>query len=203
MSASERHDDGHRVDVLVLDGHEASRVGLGLLLGRAPWVGARLLAADREQAVGLVARRRPDVAVVDVSDAGPFVASLVGALRAPHPALRVLLVARCAAVSPVPLGGVRARRLPPGASSREVLAAVLEVARESGRPPRDEPPKGPLTARERQILALLATGATNREIAAQLHVGPDSVKKHASSIYRKLGVRNRTEATQLLSARTA
>ncbi|UUY05374.1 LuxR C-terminal-related transcriptional regulator [Svornostia abyssi] len=46
------------------------------------------------------------------------------------------------------------------------------------------------------MLQLLATGATNREIAAQLHVGPDSVKKHASSLYRKLGVRNRTEATQ-------
>ncbi len=46
------------------------------------------------------------------------------------------------------------------------------------------------------MLTLLATGATNREIAEQLHLGPDSIKKHASAIYRKLGVRNRTEAVQ-------
>jgi two-component system response regulator DesR len=46
------------------------------------------------------------------------------------------------------------------------------------------------------VLELLATGATNREIAAQLHLGPDSVKKHAAALYRKLGVRNRTEAVQ-------
>jgi two-component system response regulator DesR len=46
------------------------------------------------------------------------------------------------------------------------------------------------------VLELLATGATNREIAARLHLGPDSVKKHAAALYRKLGVRNRTEAVQ-------
>lgn len=55
-----------------------------------------------------------------------------------------------------------------------------------------------LTEREAQVLRLLARGATNREIAAELHLGPDAIKKHASAVYRKLGVRNRTEAARRL-----
>ncbi len=53
-----------------------------------------------------------------------------------------------------------------------------------------------LSDREREILLLLGTGKTNREIAERLHLGPDSVKKSATALYRKLGVRNRTEAAQ-------
>jgi DNA-binding CsgD family transcriptional regulator len=43
---------------------------------------------------------------------------------------------------------------------------------------------------------LISTGATNREIAVVLHLGPDSVKKSAGTLYRKLGVRNRAEAAR-------
>lgn len=53
-----------------------------------------------------------------------------------------------------------------------------------------------LSEREREVLALLCTGATNREIAAAMQVGTKTVKKHAGTLYRKLGVRNRTEAAQ-------
>ena len=53
-----------------------------------------------------------------------------------------------------------------------------------------------LSEREREVLALLCTGATNHEIAAAMNVGIETVKKHAGAVYRKLGVRNRTEAAQ-------
>jgi DNA-binding NarL/FixJ family response regulator len=53
-----------------------------------------------------------------------------------------------------------------------------------------------LTERERRLLALLSAGATNKEIAAKLHLSPDSFKKNASALYRKLGARNRTDAAQ-------
>jgi DNA-binding NarL/FixJ family response regulator len=53
-----------------------------------------------------------------------------------------------------------------------------------------------LTQREAQVLRLLARGATNHEIAAELHLSPDAIKKYASAVYRKLGVRNRTEAAR-------
>jgi LuxR family maltose regulon positive regulatory protein len=52
----------------------------------------------------------------------------------------------------------------------------------------------PISAREREILTLLAAGLTNREIADQLVISPETVKKHSGSIYAKLAVSNRTEA---------
>ena len=53
-----------------------------------------------------------------------------------------------------------------------------------------------LSEREREVLALMAAGSTNPEIAAALHLSPHTVKEHTSSVYRKLGVRNRIEAVQ-------
>jgi two-component system response regulator DesR len=53
-----------------------------------------------------------------------------------------------------------------------------------------------LTAREREVLGLIADGSTNREIAAQLHLSPHTVKEHTSTLYRKLKVKNRAEAVQ-------
>jgi LuxR family transcriptional regulator, maltose regulon positive regulatory protein len=52
----------------------------------------------------------------------------------------------------------------------------------------------PLTQREQEILELLAAGLTNREIAGQFYISPETVKKHVASISGKLGTRNRTEA---------
>jgi DNA-binding NarL/FixJ family response regulator len=57
------------------------------------------------------------------------------------------------------------------------------------------PPSGPelLTPREAAVLELLQNGRSNGEIAAQLHVGVETVRTHARNIYRKLGVRSRRE----------
>ena len=51
-----------------------------------------------------------------------------------------------------------------------------------------------LTPREKQVLASLTSGQTNRQIAAELHLSVGTVKSHLTSIYGKLGVSNRTEA---------
>ena len=62
---------------------------------------------------------------------------------------------------------------------------------------RSESPTGPpLTEREREVLDLVAGGATNREIAERLFLSPHTIKEHTSSLYRKLGARNRAEAVQ-------
>lgn len=55
-----------------------------------------------------------------------------------------------------------------------------------------------LTAKEKQTLDLLSNGLLYKEIADKLSVSIDTVKKHAKNIYRKLEVRNRTEAINLL-----
>jgi two-component system response regulator DesR len=53
-----------------------------------------------------------------------------------------------------------------------------------------------LSSREREVLDRIASGQTNREIAAALFLSPHTVKEHTSGLYRKLGVRNRAEAVQ-------
>lgn len=58
-----------------------------------------------------------------------------------------------------------------------------------------------LTMREREILLDLASGARNEEIAAKRHLSLATIKSHLSSVYRKLGVRNRTEAIAVLRER--
>jgi two-component system response regulator DesR len=64
----------------------------------------------------------------------------------------------------------------------------LEEPVDAGRPA--------LAAREQEVLELVATGATNREIASQLHLSPHTVKEHTSALYRKLEARNRADAVQ-------
>ena len=54
----------------------------------------------------------------------------------------------------------------------------------------------PVSPRERDVLDAFATGATNPAIAQELGLSPNTVKQHASSIFRKLGVRNRAEAVR-------
>jgi DNA-binding NarL/FixJ family response regulator len=187
---------GEAVRLLVVDAHEPTRLGLAFLLQRQPWVERCFLADGRQRAVELIARVRPAVAVVDISNLGPFVAPFIDALRAEHTPLRVLLTSRCAqSAAPARHAGA-VGFLPHDAPGAVIVEAVRRAALGEAPVPEHEPDTTPLSPREREVLQLLATGATNREIAALLHLGPDSVKKHASSVYRKLGVRNRTEATQ-------
>ena len=82
-------------------------------------------------------------------------------------------------------------------SADEVAMAVRMVGKGMtvfGR--QEEAPTLPLSAREREVLTLIASGATNREIAERLYLSPHTVKEHASSLYRKLGVKNRAEAAR-------
>lgn len=63
--------------------------------------------------------------------------------------------------------------------------------------PADQPDCSRLSRRETQVLDLVATGLTNVEVALRLGVGVHAVKFHLASIHRKLGTRNRTEATSV------
>ncbi|MEI2747786.1 MAG: helix-turn-helix transcriptional regulator [Ferruginibacter sp.] len=56
-----------------------------------------------------------------------------------------------------------------------------------------------LTRREREIIHELAQGLYYKEIASKAFISPETVKQHLKNIYRKMGVRNRMEATQLFN----
>jgi DNA-binding CsgD family transcriptional regulator len=94
--------------------------------------------------------------------------------------------------------GLPLARLLQAAQARAVLpdyvAALLAAFGEGLPSPALEPLPEPLTAREQEVLELLAAGLTNRQIAEQLVISPQTVKKHTGNIYGKLGVTNRTEA---------
>ena len=90
----------------------------------------------------------------------------------------------------VPLDGDS--HLPFFGDADSVVDAVLAFL---GEPARSSPPTGPrLTAREREVLALLAEGCANREIAQRLALSIRTVERHLLNIYGKLGARGRTDA---------
>lgn len=83
-----------------------------------------------------------------------------------------------------------ARAVAPAYVARLVAAGAAQVSSGGGSLAHLEP----LSAREEQVLGLLASGLTNREVAESLFISPETVKKHTSHIYDKLGVGNRMEA---------
>jgi DNA-binding NarL/FixJ family response regulator len=191
------------VRAIVIDSHAPTRIGLAVLLRNQPWVERCLLAAEGEESLALTRSHRPDVAILDVSQTGPFAGSVTAALREAHPGVQIVLSSRCRTslgTPPPALGAVGF--LPAGSSGEEIVAIVREaLLSDPAYAPAPAPPgQLQLSDREREILGLLTTGATNREIAASLHLGPDSIKKNATALYRKLGVRNRTEAAQRAQA---
>jgi DNA-binding NarL/FixJ family response regulator len=192
---------GRSAQALVLERHAASRIGFGLMLRSQPWMERCLLSGDRDEAVALAQRVKPDIAIVDITDAGPFVGSYIAPLHQAHPAISLLLSTRESepTVVKTPLPSSVAGLITSDHSVEQVLeAAKLALVGQSLPPNRkQDTSRFELSAREREVLLLMSTGATNREIAEALHVSAETVKKHAAALYRKLGVRNRTEAAQL------
>jgi two-component system response regulator DesR len=192
------------VQALVVDPRPVTRIGLGVLLHRQAWVERCLLASDRDEAVALAERHRLDVAIVDVSDAGPFIASYLAPLRAARPSMSIVLSNYCGPIDAEQVATGPTRLLTPDLTVEEVMHAVQSALLGEEVPlPAYRRSTAQLSEREREVLALLRTGATNHEIATAMNIGTETVKKHAGALYRKLGVRNRTEAAQRAAATLA
>jgi two-component system response regulator DesR len=186
--------------VMVVDDHDVVHWGFRLMLGEQPWVERFLSARSGEEALDLARRYEPHVALVDLFLGAESGADVCERLRAESPLTRVLLISGAGRIS---AAAARAA----GASgfvskdwdAGEVARAVRAIG--SGQtvfePERDAAPApASLTEREREVLALMSSGATNREIAETLFLSPHTIKEHTSTIYRKLDVRNRAEAVQ-------
>lgn len=190
--------DRRPLRVLVVDDHEVVHWGFRLLLTEQPWVERCLTARDGDQARELARRYEPHVALVDLFVGEESGAEMCEALRRESPGTRVLLISGAGWISPQAAKAAGASGfVSKDWGADEVAAAVHAVG--SGRTvfaATREQPQAPLSPREREVLGLLATGATNREIAERLHLSPHTVKEHTSGLYRKLGVRNRAEAVR-------
>ena len=193
-AAAER--PGKRLRVLVVDDHDVVHWGFRGVLADEPWVELHVSAQSTEEAVELAARDRPHVAAIDVvlgRESGIEAARLV---RDASPGTRVLLMTASAQVSrEAALGAGAFGLVPKGWPARDLAHAVRMVGLGMTlfAPAADGAPAA-LSDRERQVLAMIAAGSTNKEIAARLILSPHTVKDHTSALYRKIGARNRSEA---------
>lgn len=184
--------------VLVVDDHEVVRWGLQVLLDRQPWVRSCLIAATADEAIELARRHAPDVALVDLFVGAESGAELCAQLARAVPATRALLMSGAGWISPPAARATGASGfVPKDWPAADVVMAVRMVAKGmTVFAPREERAAAALSDREGEVLGLIAAGATNVEIGAALGISAHTVKDHASSLYRKLDARNRSEAVQ-------
>ncbi|HEY2656241.1 MAG TPA: response regulator transcription factor [Solirubrobacteraceae bacterium] len=187
-----------RLSVLVVDDHDVVHWGIRLMLTQQSWVERCLSAHSGAEAITLATRYRPHVALVDLFIGEESGAEICEQLREAEPLPRVLLVSGAGEISPhaaraAGASGFAYKDWP----ARKIASAVRAVGL-GGTVFEAQDQQGVLglSERERDVLELMASGATNPEIAEQLHLSRHTVKEHTSAVYRKLGVRNRTEAVQ-------
>jgi len=191
-------EDDRRIRVLVVDDHDVVQWGFRLLLERQPWVERCLAAHDSAEALRLAGEAKPQVALVDLFLGRQSGAELCDDLRAASPDTKILLISGAGRIS---AAAARAAGASGFVSKDWGAPDVLRAIRMVGLgmdvfEPESEPPKAPLSEREREVVSLIAAGSTNREIAEQLFLSPHTIKEYTSGVYRKLGVRNRAEAVK-------
>jgi two-component system response regulator DesR len=186
-----------RLRLLVVDDHDVVQWGFRLLLERQKWVERCLAAHGGEEAVEVCRRLRPDVALVDMLLGSESGAEVCEEIRAVSPATRVLLISGAGVVSPAVARAAGASGfISKDWSAVDVVKAVRMVSLGTEVFADHGALDSPLSEREQEVLTLIADGSTNKEIAVRLHLSPHTIKEHTSAIYRKLGVRNRAEATR-------
>jgi DNA-binding NarL/FixJ family response regulator len=187
-----------RLRVLVVDDHDVVHWGFRLMLTQQPWVERCLTASNGEDAVALTCRYRPHVAVVDLFIGEESGAQVCERLREAEPGTRVLLFSGAGEISASAARAAGASGFAYKDWPAAKIAGAVRLVGLGGTVFERQDRSGVLglSEREREVLNLMAAGLTNPEIAVALHLSPHTVKEHTSSLYRKLEVRNRTEAVQ-------
>jgi DNA-binding NarL/FixJ family response regulator len=189
---------GRPLRVLVVDDHDVVHWGFRLMLGNQPWVERCLSARGGEEAYALAVRYEPHVALVDLFIGGESGADVSKQLRMRSPMTQVLLISGAGRISS---GAAKAAGASGFVSKDWSAADISRAVRMVGlgltvfEPQRDGNAT-PLSPREREVLELIAAGGTNREVAAALHLSPHTIKDVTSSLYRKLGAKNRADAVR-------
>jgi DNA-binding NarL/FixJ family response regulator len=194
-------DNRRVIRVLVADDHPVVREGLCTMLELEDDIEVVARAADGEEAVMLARRERPDITLLDVQMPVLDGIEALRRIRADDPEARVIVLTTYRNedyIFPSLRAGARGYLLK-DASREELTGAIRSVAAgESLLDPkmvdaaRDN--DAGLTARELEVLTLMADGHNNAQIASTLFVSENTVKTHVSNIFDKLGCRDRAAA---------
>lgn len=201
--------------VLVVDDQTVVRDGLVLLLGLLPDLEVVAAASDGEQALRLVAEHAPDVVLMDLRMPRMDGVEATRRIRAEHPGVQIVVLTTYADDESV-FAALRAgaRGYLTKDAGADEIARAIEAVREgdaqlspsvqrrlleamaSGSPAARRPSDLPdgLTRREAEVLALIAAGRSNAEIAQDLFISQTTVKTHINNIFAKTGLRDRAQA---------
>jgi NarL family two-component system response regulator LiaR len=200
-----------RIRILIVDDHAVVRHGLRALLATEPDLELVGEAVDGVEAVEQTARLHPDVILMDMAMPRKTGLEAIYDIKRDDPQARILVLTSFAEdeqVFPAIKAGATGYLLKDTAP-RELLQAIRDVYQgevslhptiarklvgELKRPPDLPPAEEQLTEREVQVLALVARGLANKEIADQLFIGERTVRTHISNILGKLHLANRTQA---------
>jgi DNA-binding NarL/FixJ family response regulator len=200
-----------KITVLIADDHPVVRQGLAVLLEVQDDITLVGQASDGPEAVRLTLEHLPDVLLLDLKLPVLDGLGVLSQLQGQAAATRVVILTSAAAPGSPALAlragaaGFLYKDVDPDALVRAIrsvhdghtVLAPEAAALVATRPGGEVRGMGALTGREREVLALLADGRSNREIARALGVAEKTVKTHVSAVLAKLGVADRTQAALL------
>ncbi|MDX6532398.1 MAG: two-component system, NarL family, response regulator LiaR [Gaiellales bacterium] len=199
------------ITCLIVDDHEVVREGLRLSLSRSENIRVVGEASDGQAAVTLAKRRKPNVVILDVRMPGMDGLAAAKEITTDVPETAVLMFTAFAERSLLTRGleaGAKGYILKE-APHQTIVRAIQKVAEGDGYVDPALMPafltkerENMLTAREREILQLLADGMSNADVAAKLFISQETVKSHVRHILSKLEADTRTHAVAI-ALRTA
>jgi two-component system, NarL family, response regulator NreC len=205
-----------RIRILLVEDHTLVREALASLLALDPQLHVIGEAGNGTDALRLIATLQPDVALLDLSMPGLHGTELIRQVRFSHPTVKclVLTVHVSESIIRAALQAGATGYLPKESSYTELKAAIHSVAQgqtylspmiadkvlsgylgKQSSSPSDENPWQKLSVREREVLKLVAEGATSKEVAECLCISARTVEKHRASLMLKLNLRTTAALT--------
>ena len=201
------------IRVAIVDDHPIVTDGVVANLRAAPEIDVVATGTRASDAVAIAAAERPDVLVLDLELGGPSGLDAIPGVKTASPQTRIVVFSAYAGEERVAAAFERGADsyVLKGTSSDELVAVVrtvaaggtmipAEIAAQLARAVR-QPRRDRLTAREREILALLAEGLSNRAAGERLGIAERTVKFHVGEILARLGASNRAQAVAIAKAR--
>jgi len=191
------------IRILIVDDHQVVREGLAAIINRQPDMAVIGEASNGQQAVELYRQHSPDVSLIDLRMPGMNGVEAITAIRIEAPNSRFIVLTTYDGDEDI------YRALQAGAQAyllkdmfrEELLEAIRTVHAGQRRIPSavatrlaERMAGNDLTAREVEVLRLIASGKSNKQIAARLEITEGTVKGHVNNILSKMGVSDRTQA---------